>query len=161
MDMFPPRREWHRFRPKHRENLAGDEVSLKALIRAVNCLRARTPQVAWAIARTTKFAGIRMRLGISPIQVRYAASSPGHEERRSVMSTVGLIAVFKLEDKVIEGLTARYLRTLVDRASSIRAWPFGRGTKTTHHRRYRTQQKGSCGSIVDTGVTASTSLSAT
>lgn len=115
IDIFPARREWHRFRPKHRASSQAAETNYHALYRAVLQLRREAPPPQWAIRLQQTIDSIRQRV-LSPKPFHFRPPTviavrkepDGHQYRP--------LAVYPLADKIIEGLTARYLRTNLDSA---------------------------------------------
>jgi hypothetical protein len=113
--IFPSRRLWHRFRPKQRQNMPAADLNQRALYTAVMVLRRQTPKPAWAQALDEVVNRIRNRvLSKRPFRFQQPTIIPllkqpgGHVYRP--------LATYTLEDKIIEGLTARYLRTTLDQA---------------------------------------------
>ncbi len=115
LDIFPGRREWHRFRTKQRGNTPAVEVNHRALYKAVTALRQRTPQPPWASKLDQIVKRIRNRVlstrpfYFAPPSIIALPKEPGGHLYRP-------LATYTLENKIIEGLTARYLRTLLDKA---------------------------------------------
>ena len=136
VDIFPPRRTWHRFRPKHRAGLQAAETNYRGLYDAVLELRQQTPPPAWAIRLQKAIDAIRGRVSspkpfvLRPPTVIAVKKEPsGHQYRP--------LAIYPLADKIIEGLTARYLRTNLDGALLGSCMAFRCGTRhrpppTTH-----------------------------
>jgi hypothetical protein len=115
IDIFPARRDWHRFRPKCRTGSQAAEINYRALYRAVLALRRETPQPEWATRLAEAIDAIRQRvLSTKPFHLRPPSviavqkDPAGHQYRP--------LAVYPLEDKIIEGLAAKYLRTSLDSA---------------------------------------------
>ncbi len=113
VDIFPPRREWHRFRPKRRNGIAGAEAQYQALLRAVTVLRAATPDAPWVKNLQTTIDGIRKRV-LSNRAIHFRPPTILAERKEPNGHRYRPLAVYPLEDKIIEGLTARYLRTNLD-----------------------------------------------
>jgi hypothetical protein len=114
VDIFPPRKQWHRFRPKRRNGGGGRaEAQYEALLRAVTVLRVATPAADWAKKLQETIDRIRKRvlstrpIGFRPPTILAERKEPNGDRYRP-------LAVYPLEDKIIEGLTARYLRTNLD-----------------------------------------------
>jgi hypothetical protein len=129
MNIFPSRRAWHRFRPKRRRNMTAADLNQRALYNAVMVLRGQTPKPAWAQALDDVVNRIRSRV-LSKRAFRFQQPTiipllkqPGGHVYRP-------LATYKLEDKIIEGLTARYLRTVLDRALSRSCIAFRCRSKT-------------------------------
>jgi hypothetical protein len=113
VDIFPPRRRWHRFRPKRCEGSQASDTNCRTLYQAVIGLRVTSPKAKWAVKLQEIVDAIRSRvLSARPFHFRpptiiAVAKEPGGHSYRP-------LAVYPLEDKIIEGLTARYLRTNLD-----------------------------------------------
>jgi hypothetical protein len=112
--IFPSRRVWHRYRPKRRRNEPAAEVNQRALYKAIMTLRGQTPQPAWAQGLEQITKRIRQRvLSTRPFRFRRPKiialpKQPGGHVYRP-------LATYALEEKIIEGLTARYLRSSLDK----------------------------------------------
>lgn len=112
-DIFPPRRQWHRFRSKHREGSNAADLNYCALRRAVFELRKKEPYAPWAMKLDETVKAIRRRvMSARPFhfqrpKVIAIKKKPGSHEYRP-------LALYTLADKIIEGLTARYFRTHLD-----------------------------------------------
>jgi hypothetical protein len=136
VDIFPPRSVWHRFRPKHRAGLQAADINYRALCRAVLELRQRTPPPAWAAKLQQAIDGIRGRvLSAKPFRLKPPAVIPVRKEPKGHQYRP--LAIYPLADKIIEGLTARYLRTNLDSALLVSCMAFRCGTRhrpppTTH-----------------------------
>ncbi|MEK7993123.1 MAG: reverse transcriptase domain-containing protein [Planctomycetota bacterium] len=113
--MFPPRPQWHRFRPRKRGHRAAATLNLEALYRAVMALRRQQPQPAWARHLDQQVQRIRDRV-LSKQQFKFVAPLVHAAVKNSKKHEYRPIALFGLEDKLIDGLTARYLRELLDPA---------------------------------------------
>ncbi len=115
LDIFPGRRFWHRFRPKQRGTSPAAEVNQRALYTAVMTLRQQTPPPAWAVALAKVVARIRSRV-LSKRAFRFKPPTIIPLPKEPGGHTYRPLATYPLEDKIIEGITARYLRTSLDRA---------------------------------------------
>jgi len=113
--IFPSRRVWHRFRAKQRHDAPAAGVNERALYAAVMALRLQIPKPAWAQALDRVVKRIRQRVlsnrafNFRPPTIIPLLKQPGTHIYRP-------LATYTLEDKIIEGLTARYLRTALDKA---------------------------------------------
>jgi hypothetical protein len=115
LDIFPGRRQWHRFRAKRRGNAQAQDLNFRALYTAVVALRRQVPQPAWARKLHQTLRRIRQRvLSPRPFHFKPPSIIPLAKERGGHLYCP--LATYPLEDKIIEGLTARYLRTLLDGA---------------------------------------------
>jgi hypothetical protein len=115
LDAFPGRREWHRFRARQRGNTSAAEVNHRALCTAVVVLRQQTPRPSWASKLDQIVKRIRNRaLSTRPFVFgRPSIIAPPKEPGGHLYRP---LATYTLENKIIEGLTARYLRTMLDKA---------------------------------------------
>ena len=115
LDIFPPRRQWHRFRLKRRGTAQPLELCFRALYAAVLTLRNQAPQPAWAQKLQQTVTNIRQRvLSSRPLHFKPPTIVPLSKERGGHLYRP--LATYTLEEKIIEGITARYLRTLLDGA---------------------------------------------
>jgi hypothetical protein len=134
--MFPARREWHRFRPGKREGKSSYELNTEALYKAGRRLRVTNPEAPWVQALNERIANIRRRvLGSEAFNFESPKVLPLEKEKGS--HKFRPLAIFPLDDKIIDSLTARYLRRLLDHAllPSCLAFRCGQGSKkppTTH-----------------------------
>lgn len=112
--MFPPRRKWATFRPKRRKSGQDSQrLNKAALTRAVKFLMAREPNLPWVQKLKSKAFSIQSRvLGESP----FLFQSPLvlAVEKDPKIHTFRPLAIYNLEDKIIECLVARYLRESLD-----------------------------------------------
>jgi hypothetical protein len=114
-DIFPSRRSWHRFRRRFRGSAAAEDINLAALLKAVLTLRVETPRAPWVRKLNRTVRAIRVRV-FSSKPFRFSRPTiipvpkkPGSHEYRA-------LAAYPLADKIVEGLTARYFRHLLDGA---------------------------------------------
>ena len=113
LQIFPPRRQWKRFRPARRGKQGSLKSNLTALRRAVAVLRLKKPKPKWARELERFVTAIRNRAlapttsKFNPPRILPGEKDPAKHEYRP-------IAVFQLKDKVIESITARYLREIFD-----------------------------------------------
>jgi hypothetical protein len=128
-DIFPSRKLWHSFRRRFRGTAAAEDVNLGALLKGVLTLRVKTPRAPWVQRLNRTVQAIQKRV-FSPEPFRFSPPSiiavpkkPGSHEYRA-------LAAFPLAEKIIEGLTARYFRQLLDHAllPSCLAFRCGRGS---------------------------------
>lgn len=114
LDVFPPRRQWHSFRPRHRGNRPSLELNEAALFRATLRLRGHTSD-RWALQLAAKILQIRKRaLESSPFRFKKPRIIP--QEKEVGRPEFRPIASFAIEDKIIDCITARYLRESIDHA---------------------------------------------
>jgi hypothetical protein len=113
--MFPSRRVWNRFRPRERAGQSSFALNVVSLFRAVKRLRQETPGAPWvaALARTIETIQFRALedkgFQFAPPKIFPQRKTPnGHEYRP--------LAVFPLQEKIIDSLTAKYLRQIVEEA---------------------------------------------
>lgn len=135
-EIFPPRRVWHRFRPKDRTGLQSANTSYRALCRAVLELRQQTPPPEWAAKLQRVIDGMRGRvLSARPFLLKAPTVIPVRKEPKG--HNYRPLAIYPLADKIIEGLSARYLRTNLDSSLLGSCMAFRCGTRhrpppTTH-----------------------------
>src|SRR5258708_4599841 len=116
VNIFPRRRLWNRYRPLDRRNPSLD-VNLETLYNAVLDLRARTPSADWVlllnetVTRIQNRALASNRFTFEPPKIVAAEKDRAKEEYRP-------LAAFSLSDKVVDCLTARYFREILDGAFS-------------------------------------------
>lgn len=111
-DIFPSRKQWSRFRPKDRDH-AGD-VTLNTLLRAVRQLKQCNPNQPWVSRLDRAVSSIRTRA----LAGAFSFSPPliVKEMKDQEKQTYRPLASFSLVDKIIDSLTARYLRDKLDSA---------------------------------------------
>lgn len=152
-DVFPPRRAWHRHRPKQRDKMSSGDANLQALKNAIFMLRSAKPRAPWAIKLDKLIRSIRERaLNTQPFvfdrpHVVPIEKEAGHPQHRP-------LAVFAPHDRIIASLTARYLRERVDRALDPASMAFrcrhGKTAAPRHHDAirkilaYRKRQRRKC-----------------
>lgn len=115
--MLPPRRQWHRFRPhlQERDPASGVNINLQSLCRAVTILKAQYPPAPWVALLKATVQRIRKRaldLDAQPFGVPHISAVPKDKKQHVYRP----IASFGTDDKIVDTITARYLRTCVDRA---------------------------------------------
>ena len=114
LDLFPPRRQWNRFRNRIRRKNSDEDQNLTALLRATINLRTEFPNAPWVQRLNERIQSIRQRaleqatFAFNPPTIRAEEKSPGSNEFRA-------IAKFLVDDQVIEGITASYFRHTFDR----------------------------------------------
>jgi len=128
--LFPPRRLWKRFRPRVRRSRGSFKINLKALIHAVFRLRQESPKPEWAVELERKVEAIRSR-ALSADPFRFAEPRIYGVEKDPRNHEYRPIAEYEADDKVIDCLTARYFRCLLDCAlsDSCLAFRIRKGTK--------------------------------
>jgi len=114
-DIFPPRRQWHRFRRRHRQSRPSEQLNLEALQRAIHHYRAKSPTTPWVLRLNKAIEKIRTRV-FSDQPVEFQRPEISLQVKDQSARTFRALAVFTLEDKVIDCLTARYLRHELDPA---------------------------------------------
>lgn len=113
-DVFPPRSQWRSHRPPRRRGLASEAVGLQALREAIRIGRSRQPDAPWVRRLNELIYRIKSR-ALSPKGVVFAAPrivpipKGGGLEMRP-------IAIYSVEDRIIQSLTACYLRDFFDAA---------------------------------------------
>jgi|GEM_PF-582584 len=137
--LFPPRRLWQKYRKKSaaRKHKDAKTLNLGALHTAVRVLMRKTPDSPWVEQLRSRVARIRNR-ALHDVNFRFssplvvgAQKKPGAHEYRP-------ISMYGTDDKIIERLTARYLRDNLDfcfSASSLayRGRQQGQKSAVTHH----------------------------
>lgn len=61
-EIFPPRRDWHRYRPKRRGTMAPFAINVETLLRATLALRKSEPAESWARNLERTVAEIQSRV---------------------------------------------------------------------------------------------------
>lgn len=115
--MLPPRRQWHRFRPslKDRDPASGVNPNLRSLCKAVTILRTQFPQELWVMLLNAAVQRIRERaldFKVQPFGAPHISAVPKDKKQHIYRP----IASFGLDDKIVDTITARYLRTCIDGA---------------------------------------------
>lgn len=114
IDMFPPRRVWHRFRPpRAARHGSSDDINVSALVKAVMTLRKNTPRAPWVLKLNQVIMRIRRR-ALTAGPFRFQKPTILAEEKEPGSNVYRPLAVFPLEDKVIDRQTASYLRRALD-----------------------------------------------
>lgn len=112
--MFPPRREWHacRARRANRDGRPAADLNLDALIAAVSRSRRKSPNSPWVQCLDAEIAAIRtigltVERSVPVIQVKAIKKDYKGTAYRP-------LAMLRLRDKIVEALTARYLRNILE-----------------------------------------------
>jgi len=114
-DIFPPRKKWHGFRPQplKRRHRSSFNVNVDALFQATIKLKRATPTAPWVKELNKVVSNIQKRAlrqksfkFVPPVVFPAEKNRARHEYRPLVL--------FQLEDKIIDCLTARYLRESLD-----------------------------------------------
>jgi hypothetical protein len=113
--MFPSRRKWHSYRPGKRDASSSYELNTKGLFRAVLRLRVLEQHETWAVRIKEQVDRIRGRV-FSEEKFVFSAPKIHPIEKEKGGHKYGPLAVFPLDDKIIDCLTARYLRRTLDGA---------------------------------------------
>lgn len=113
LDIFPPRRKWHQFRPRHRGKSPAADLNLETLFRACLTLRKLTPNERWVAKLEARVDGIRSRV-LSTRTFRFNKPRINPVVKSAVEKTFRPIAAFSLDDKIVDSLTARYFRDMLD-----------------------------------------------
>ena len=111
-DIFPSRRLWSRYRAKDRRGQSDPNLSM--LVRAVHKLLEETPDAPWAVRLKRVVNEVAQRA----LAGRVSLSPPLiiKEVKDKEKQTYRPLASFFLSDKIIESLTARYLREALNPA---------------------------------------------
>ncbi len=130
--LFPSRKLWHSFRPTFRKGLTSVDLNAKTLFLTVRRLREKTPYAPWAIRLNQLVATVKKcvlddkNFEFPPPRVIAVAKDRAKKTYRP-------IALFdRLEDKVIDCLTARYLREVLDPVFLSSCWAFRCRTKSSN-----------------------------
>lgn len=113
--MFPVRRKWHRYRSRNRGGKSSYDLNVEALFRAVIKLRTCSPAETWVQALNARVRSVRERV-MATTKFSFAAPKVHPIEKERGSHKYRPLASFPLDDKVIDCLTARYLRRLLDHA---------------------------------------------
>jgi hypothetical protein len=137
--IFPKRRLWQKFRKGLVDRKAKDAQSVKhdSLRTAVRVLMRENPDEQWALQLRARVARIRDRalhdvsFRFTPPVVVGAEKNPGEHEYRP-------ISMYGTDDKIIERLTARYLRDCLDFCFSTSSMAYrvrqpGQKSAVSHH----------------------------
>lgn len=134
--LFPPRRMWHRYRPRSRGERAGPELNRKALCRAILAQWKQEHPMPWAIELRQFVSNIRRRV-LEDDGFRFVEPRIHSERKAAGCNEFRPIAVFCLEDRIIENQLARYLRACLDRVFDDASYAFRVGKNgnpaPTHH----------------------------
>jgi len=115
-DIFPPRRSWHRYRPRRSERgtKSAFDLNLETIFRAVIDLRKRTPNEGWVLRLKAKVDELRSRvLQERAFTFRRPRVIPIEKDRNA--HKYRPLALFSREDRIIDSLAAKYFRQLLDR----------------------------------------------
>ena len=112
--MFPPRRKWAKFRPKRRKSGQDSQrLNKAALTRAVKFLMVRESNLPWVQKLKSKAFSIHSRV-LGELPFSFQSPLVLAVEKDPKMHTFRPLAIYNLEDKIIECLVARYLRESLD-----------------------------------------------
>jgi hypothetical protein len=134
--MVPPHAAWNEARPKFRANLA--TPNLPALHHALETLRQANPQPEWVLRLQAFIDKIRERvLAADRFDFRPPTVKWKVKDKKTKKSEFRSLCQFDLEDNLIIGLVARYLRELLDigfedSSYAFRVRPPGKPMPTHH-----------------------------
>lgn len=111
-DIFPSRKLWNKFRPKDRDHTS--DVTLNTLLRAVHRLRKQAKKEPWVAGMDRVVSSIRSRVLSASFSFR--APLIVKEVKDQQAQTYRPLSSFSLVDKIIDSLTARYLREKLNSA---------------------------------------------
>lgn len=115
MEIFPPRRLWHRFRAREgARNGSAADINIAALVKAVMTLRRTTPNAVWVRNLATVILRIRQR-ALDSRSFRFGKPTIIAEEKEPGTNIYRPLAVFALEDKIVDRQTGCYFRRAFDR----------------------------------------------
>ena len=136
-DILPPRRSWAHFRPKDRGRTV--DVDLASLRQATNCLRQKQPELVW-VRRLNEF--------IEKVQSRimdnqaFKFGRPAIKWELKEKNKYRALCRFPIEDNLIIGLVARYIREFCDPAFEGSSFAFRarspQGFMPTYHTAFET-----------------------
>lgn len=106
---LPPRRQWNRFRPQHRAGVDSKKVALRSLLTATLHLRHEPSE--WADRLNQLLNGIRQRVFVD---AEFAFTAPEVRAVHKKGKEYRPLSRFSLEDKLVDGAVARYLRDKLD-----------------------------------------------
>lgn len=106
---LPPRRQWNRFRPQSRAGVDSTKVALRSLLTATLHLRPQEPE--WARRLNRLLSSVRQRVFVD---AEFAFTAPEVRAVRKTGKKYRSLSTFSLEDKLVDGAVARYLRDKLD-----------------------------------------------
>ncbi len=114
LEIFPPRRMWHRFRGRIGARIGSSaDINLGALVSAVMTLRRTTPDAPWVRSLNEVIRRIQRR-ALHAEMFRFGRPAIIGEEKELGTNVYRALAVFNLEDKIVDRQTACYLRRTLD-----------------------------------------------
>lgn len=142
-NIFPPRRTWHRYRPRNRGRGAS-ALQVETLFRATTAQLQLVPTAVWARNLKRVLTTLRNR---ALAQAHFTFKEPKIilVPKDATSQIYRPLTVYALPDKIIESLTARYLRVELDHVllpacMAFRARRHGRRPPTTHDALQRIEQ---------------------
>jgi hypothetical protein len=132
LDMLPPRQEWHRNRPRLAERPRGDpsSVSFEAIIQTWRRHRRTKSSAPWFVNLCVRANSIRNRV-LSADRFQYGPLTIVAVPKDLRKHPYRPLALLQLDDRIVDGLTARYFRETLDAAllPSCLAFRCSRGTQ--------------------------------
>ncbi|WP_159434824.1 hypothetical protein [Rubritalea squalenifaciens] len=128
-EYFPPRKEWHRFRPRKAQRSRTGNHTLIALKRAIAWYEKNEPSKSWLIKLNKLVHNVQSRAFFAD---SFQFSAPTvRPELKSGNNYRAISSLSNLEDKIIDNLNAKYLRESLDVTfeSSAVAFRGGEGVK--------------------------------
>lgn len=113
--LFPPRKKWHGFRPRIRRSASAQQLKVETLFRTVINLRHLPESKPWSEKLSERVHSIQYR-ALKSTPFRFAPLTIRAVEKERASHKYRPVATFALEDKIIDSLTARYFRLLLDQA---------------------------------------------
>jgi hypothetical protein len=115
LDIFPPRKEWHGFRPQplKRTQRSSFNVNVDALFQAILKLKRVTPAAPWVKKLNEVISDIQKR-ALRQKSFKFSRPIIFPAEKNRVRHEYRPLILFQLGDKIIDCLTARYLRESLD-----------------------------------------------
>lgn len=109
--LLPPRKKWSKFRPRFRK--PSQDTNQGSLYYATIKLRKSEPNAVWAVRLGEFITQIRHRV-LESKTFTFAAPKVVGIPKKKGSHEYRALCVFSLEDGIINGLTAKYLRELLD-----------------------------------------------
>lgn len=115
LNIFPPRRQWHRFRPRlpQRGGRSSSTLNLSTLFRATLALKGLNPHADWAKNLNAVVTEIQTR-ALANGDFRFSKPTIFPKEKNPTKHEYRALVLFNWQDKIIDCLVARYLRESFD-----------------------------------------------
>ena len=107
--LFPPRKLWHKCRPRKDERKKGGQPSFNALSRCINKHRRQLPAPAWATELDQFIANLQRRVLVeNDFTFRTPEIAP--EPKKNSNEFRAIASFPNIEDKIVDIINAKYLR---------------------------------------------------